>query len=360
MRKMDKGGKLLSIYWYVVLAITAGAIAYMVYLSYGAPLNVIGVEENALTNHLANCVAEGGYLKENILSGDFKNNFTQVCSLNLSVEDQYGWQEQTQYYAEVDIHKFDLAFPDDAGEKILEASAGNINLKTIGTFEKKGIFSSIFPGRKIDTIVIHATEGNSVQGALDWMVSQGTSVQYMIDRKGFVYSSENTNSKALVAENAIAGHAGCENERPRCHSDSEKPNPLQYSEDSNCCRGGFNSHSIGIEIVNLGILCDKFVSCKTNGGVEVNGVDWENYTDSQIESLSDLVAQMAIRYKIPVDREHIIGHYEIDPGRKTDPGLVFPWDDFMAKVRQKVEQSPISGRAFILLIKIAINISLNF
>jgi len=68
-----------------------------------------------------------------------------------------------------------------------------------------------------------------------------------------------------------------------------------------------------------------------------------------------LVAGIVLRYNIPVDREHIIGHDEVDPGRKVDPGPAFPWTEFIEQVKQKakggVYVSPGLARSFYVLDK---------
>lgn len=48
----------------------------------------------------------------------------------------------------------------------------------------------------------------------------------------------------------------------------------------------------------------------------------------QYMALLRLIRDRAARWNIPLDREHIIGHYQVASDR-TDPGLRFPWDDLM-------------------------------
>lgn len=49
---------------------------------------------------------------------------------------------------------------------------------------------------------------------------------------------------------------------------------------------------------------------------------WHAYTEQQIERVSELVKLLIETYPISV----IVGHEEIAPGRKTDPGPAFPLD----------------------------------
>jgi len=56
-------------------------------------------------------------------------------------------------------------------------------------------------------------------------------------------------------------------------------------------------------------------------GVELEGTDEGNYADAQYVSLSRLLHALRRRYPI-VD---VVGHSDIAPGRKTDPGPAFDW-----------------------------------
>src|SRR3989338_247793 len=123
--KMNKTGtdKIISVYWFVILFIVAAAIAYMVISFYGKPYDIRKLEANALTNRVADCVSQTGYLREEVLTEGFNENLLEQCNLNLEVEDAYGWKEQGQFYAEIEILDF------NSKAKVSEASAGNRNLK---------------------------------------------------------------------------------------------------------------------------------------------------------------------------------------------------------------------------------------
>lgn len=59
-------------------------------------------------------------------------------------------------------------------------------------------------------------------------------------------------------------------------------------------------------------------------GVELEGVDDSAYADAQYQTLSRLLLALRGRYPI-VD---VVGHADISPGRKTDPGPAFDWGSF--------------------------------
>ena len=56
-------------------------------------------------------------------------------------------------------------------------------------------------------------------------------------------------------------------------------------------------------------------------GIELEGVDDEPYEDAQYDTLVALVAGLRACYPI----EDVVGHSDIAPGRKTDPGPAFDW-----------------------------------
>lgn len=59
-------------------------------------------------------------------------------------------------------------------------------------------------------------------------------------------------------------------------------------------------------------------------GIELEGVDDIPYTDAQYEALIRVIRALLGGYPT-LSAEHITGHSDIAPGRKTDPGAVFDW-----------------------------------
>ena len=114
--------KIISVYWFTILFIVAAAIAYMVFSFYGEPYDIRKLETKALTNHIADCFSEGGYLKEGILN-KVKEDFFGECNLNFNTEDVYDWKEQEQYYVEISLHEF------SSEQNIFQITEGNQNLK---------------------------------------------------------------------------------------------------------------------------------------------------------------------------------------------------------------------------------------
>ena len=58
-------------------------------------------------------------------------------------------------------------------------------------------------------------------------------------------------------------------------------------------------------------------------GIELEGIDTETFTDEQYKTLLEVCQEMLDSWSLDV--ADIVGHSEIAPGRKTDPGLGFDW-----------------------------------
>ncbi|MDL4913360.1 MAG: N-acetylmuramoyl-L-alanine amidase [Enterobacterales bacterium endosymbiont of Blomia tropicalis] len=141
---------------------------------------------------------------------------------------------------------------------------------------------------RIKVIVIHYT-AEDFPTSLATLTDQQVSAHYLIPRqppqrdgKGVIWQ--------LVPEQDLAWHAG-----------------------SSFWRGAtrINDTSIGIELVNNGYRST------------LTGREWQAFSPQQIASLSALVKEVAQRYGIRP--ENIVGHSDIAPQRKQDPGPRFPW-----------------------------------
>lgn len=64
--------------------------------------------------------------------------------------------------------------------------------------------------------------------------------------------------------------------------------------------------------------------------VDVDRAVLDEYPEVQLDVGAELVASLAGRYKIQLNR--IVGHEHVAPGRKVDPGADFPWRDFLLGV----------------------------
>ncbi|KZN47574.1 1,6-anhydro-N-acetylmuramyl-L-alanine amidase AmpD [Pseudoalteromonas luteoviolacea] len=69
-------------------------------------------------------------------------------------------------------------------------------------------------------------------------------------------------------------------------------------------------------------------------GIEMEGTDTIPYTDAQYVAL--VAVSKAILAQYPeITAERIVGHCDIAPGRKTDPGSVFDWQRYLNTLYQE-------------------------
>jgi N-acetyl-anhydromuramyl-L-alanine amidase AmpD len=366
MDKKNKKGadQILTLYWFLIIFLIAGAVVFMASLFYGTPFDIRNSEGQILGDQIANCLTDKGYINDQVFSPDFQNNFLKDCHIDFTTEDFSDWKTNLQYYAEVEVDQFipnpiqqsygetGNTIATNIGNKIVDVSAGNINLKTAWEIvtPSTGFLGLNLNKRNVNTIVVHATEGADAVGAIESISTADLSIHYMIDRDGTIISVNNVNqfvpaqyTNAFVDESVIAQHAGCFDTRtnthwtpcsPSCTSDGLIATSCQAlstpPQNSYCCIEE-NPKSIGIELVNLGSLCGSTTYknsqyCKNS--VTIDGQQWEPYSEAQLTALTKLISDISSRYNIPLNRDHIIGHYQTST-YKTDPGPQFPWDTFM-------------------------------
>ena len=129
-------------------------------------------------------------------------------------------------------------------------------------------------------VVLHYTDMPSADGALTRLCDPAAKVSahYVITEEGEVIR--------LVDESMRAWHAG-----------------LSYWRG----KANVNGCSIGIELQNPGHTCG-----------------YRPFPDAQIDALVPLLHRIVHDYDIP--RANVVGHSDIAPQRKLDPGELFPWE----------------------------------
>ena len=132
---------------------------------------------------------------------------------------------------------------------------------------------------KVKYLIFHYTGMRSENAAIKRLTSKSSKVSchYLIKKNGAIIK--------IVPDLYIAWHAGI--------SSWKKDKSL-------------NSNSIGIEISNPG-----------------HDYKYKNFSQKQITSIIDLSKNLKKKYKIK--KENILGHSDIAPLRKKDPGEKFPW-----------------------------------
>jgi AmpD protein len=75
-------------------------------------------------------------------------------------------------------------------------------------------------------------------------------------------------------------------------------------------------------------------------GIELEGTDTQPYTSVQYATLSRLIVGLCRAYP-QVTPERIVGHSDVAPGRKTDPGIAFDWPLLRTLVRYELEVAAV-------------------
>jgi N-acetylmuramoyl-L-alanine amidase len=134
-------------------------------------------------------------------------------------------------------------------------------------------------GARIDMLLLHYTGMRSAKEALERLCDSATEVSahYLIDETGGVFQ--------LVPEERRAWHAG----RAAWAGETD-----------------INSCSIGIELANQG-----------------HEFGYRTFPKVQMEALEGLCQGILARHTIPPSR--VLGHSDVAPGRKEDPGELFDW-----------------------------------
>ena len=151
-----------------------------------------------------------------------------------------------------------------------------MNVKTLYSPNTSKI---IRKNKDIKLIIIHYTGMQSRIASIKRLLDHKheVSCHYLIDRKGCILR--------MVDENKVAWHAG----------------KSKWKNFKN-----LNNSSIGIELVNKG-----------------HDFGYEKFTNIQINVLIELCLRIKKKYKI--ENSNIVGHSDIAPFRKQDPGEKFPW-----------------------------------
>ena len=63
-------------------------------------------------------------------------------------------------------------------------------------------------------------------------------------------------------------------------------------------------------------------------GIELEGTDCSEYTEQQYQALATVTRAIQDRYPL-ITTDRIVGHSDIAPGRKTDPGSGFDWSKYL-------------------------------
>lgn len=142
--------------------------------------------------------------------------------------------------------------------------------------------------QRIRFLVIHYT-AEDFHNALNTLTDEHVSAHYLIPAKPPLEQGEPV-AWQLVPEEMRAWHAGASGWRGRTN---------------------LNDTSVGIELENQGY------------SVHLLGKKFYPFPPAQIDLLADLSKEIVARYQI--EPRNVIGHSDVAPQRKDDPGPLFPW-----------------------------------
>ncbi len=66
-------------------------------------------------------------------------------------------------------------------------------------------------------------------------------------------------------------------------------------------------------------------------GIELEGYHTEKYTNNQYESLVEVSKALINNYR-DLNKDNIVGHSDISPDRKEDPGKYFEWSNYLGRL----------------------------
>jgi N-acetylmuramoyl-L-alanine amidase len=185
-----------------------------------------------------------------------------------------------------------------------------------------------------ELLVIHNTEGQTVEGAVATLTkrtedpTKRKSAHLVIGRDGSIVQ--------LVLFNRVAWHAGASAWKGRTR---------------------VNSFSVGIELDNAGPLAkagkawragfkrdypeDDVVVAVHPGDAKHIEKGWHRYTERQLDVLLEVSRVLVASYPI----RDMVGHDEISPGRKWDPGPAFNMSEFRQKLFGAMPVGPAAPAA---------------
>lgn len=173
-----------------------------------------------------------------------------------------------------------------------------------------------------DTLVIHFTAGRTANGSVQWLTNPRARAS------AHVVIAEDGGLTQLVPFNVIAWHAGRSTWKGR---------------------DGLNRYAIGIELANPGNLKRTGSKWRTWFGTEVDSDEvlvarhkneeveqgWKVFPTQQLDAALELGILLVSTYGLG----EVVGHDDIAPGRKIDPGPAFPIDRYRGLLLGRAEES---------------------
>ena len=169
-----------------------------------------------------------------------------------------------------------------------------------------GLSTRVVP---LEAIVVHYTASRNYVPTLSWLRNPDAKVSahFLIDRDGSMHQMAALEDRTWHGGGATSKLFGS---------------------------GNVNGRTIGIELMNLGPLQasgNSFVAeadkkpWTSSGMTASDGSFWEPFPTAQIDTLVGLLDRIYEHHPGLKESKRLVGHQDVDPTRKRDPGPVFPW-----------------------------------
>lgn len=161
-------------------------------------------------------------------------------------------------------------------------------------------------GAAVDYVVIHTCEG-SYSGCWGWLTnpSAGASAHYVVKEDG-------TEVRQLVSESNRAWHVAADYDCDNNHG-------------VDCGRDGTSVNTISVGIEHAGYASQS---------------SWDS---GLLQTSAELTCGITQRHGIPTDSYHIVGHGQLQPWNRSDPGANWPWSNYLDRVKSACGGSSSGG-----------------
>ena len=229
------------------------------------------------------------------LAADFARDVLDVINAGVAVPMSDG--------GNVVVRRHEMALGDRRASQVAQSTSG---LGAGGTVWRPSPNHSSRRGNRVEMVIIHTCEGGYA-GCVSWLrnTRARASAHYVVKEDG-------RETSQLVDENRRAWHVAASYRRHL--NDGKLPGRQGQS---------VNDFSIGIE----------------HGG----SARQRSFPQGQLDASVRLVRDITGRHNIPRDRYHIVGHGQLQPESRTDPGPSWPWSSYLRAINQGAATPPPSN-----------------
>jgi uncharacterized membrane protein YgcG len=161
-------------------------------------------------------------------------------------------------------------------------------------------------GAGVDYVVIHACEG-SYSGCWSWLTDSSSSVS-----SHYVVSSDGSEVRQLVDESQRAWHISASYD-------------CSLNGNQDCGTNGQSMNTISVGIEHAGYTSQT---------------SWDK---GLLARSAEIACGVTQRHGVPIDSYHIVGHGQLQPWNRSDPGSGWPWSSYLDQVRAACGSSGSSG-----------------